>query len=227
VRSLLWLQLRTRVLDDALRDFVRGERAQLLILGAGYDARAARLASALARTVVYEVDHPATQARKRALFERAGDAPPNVVYLAWDFESRPLAELPDALEALGHDRARPTITIWEGVTMYLSEQAIDGALAAVRALAAPGSRLAFTYFDRAYVRPTSRRGRLLARLLAGLGEPWRFGWDPAQLAAWLSPRGWRLGWDASDVELARRLLPAGYAALLPGRGHVALATVET
>jgi hypothetical protein len=58
---------------------------------------------------VFEVDHPATQAYKRRL---AGGLPLLVRYVAVDFERDVLAQ---RLADGGHDGARPTLWIWEGV----------------------------------------------------------------------------------------------------------------
>src|SRR4029079_4433379 len=83
---LHWLQVRTRVLDDLMLSFVRGGGRQVVLLGAGFDCRAARLAGELEGTVVFEIDHPATQAKKRAVLGSAGAPSAAVTYLAWNFE---------------------------------------------------------------------------------------------------------------------------------------------
>jgi methyltransferase (TIGR00027 family) len=208
---LLYMQVRTRTIDDVLHRFVADGGTQVLILGAGYDCRASRFPGELADAHVFEVDHPATQARKRAVLDRAGAHPSRVTYVGWDFEAQPTSELPAALASLGHDPARPTLTIWEGVTMYLTERAIDETVAAVRALSAPGSPLVLTYFDRHQLdRPTVIQ-RLLTRFVARGGEPFRFGWDPAELSGWMRARGFSLVWDRSAQALARDLLPPRYA----------------
>jgi methyltransferase (TIGR00027 family) len=115
---ILYMQVRTRIIDDALRAFAAtpDERGrQLVVLGAGYDCRALRMPE-LATTRVFEVDHPATQGHKRqVLGQRAVQSPAR--YVSWDFESRPMEDLPEALAEAGHDPAVPTFTIWEGVTM--------------------------------------------------------------------------------------------------------------
>lgn len=201
--GILYMQVRTRVLDDELRAFVASGGRQVVLLGAGFDCRAARFARELGGGLVFEVDHPATQARKRQVVGQVACAR----YLAWDFESRAVESLPDALAPLGHDRAQPTLTIWEGVTPYLTEPAIEATCQAVVRYSAPGSRLAFTYFDRTlFTRPTPEM-RLLRKVVARLGEPFRFAWDPRELPGWLAQRGLRLAIDRSMQEWASRLLP--------------------
>src|ERR1700681_873856 len=51
--------------EEVVRAIARGCR-QYVLLGAGYDTSALRLSGALRGSVVFEVDHPATQAVKRA-----------------------------------------------------------------------------------------------------------------------------------------------------------------
>src|SRR5688572_9755234 len=196
------MQVRTRAIDDVLHRFVAGGGTQVLILGAGYDCRASRFAGELVDAHVFEIDHPATQARKRAVLDRAGGRARNVTYVGWDFEIQPTRELPFALAGLGHDAARPTLTIWEGVTMYLTERAIDETVAAVRDLSAPGSPFVLTYFDRRHLARPTLTQRLLARCVARGGEPFRFGWDPTELPGWMRARGFSLAWDRSAQALA-------------------------
>ena len=150
-RWIVYMQVRTRVIDDALREFVAAGGRQVLLLGAGYDCRAHRLAEHLEGAAVFEVDHPATQRRKRKILDSSTQPRGAARYLPWDFERQPMADLPAALAAAGHKASEPTLVVWEGVTMYLTKDAIEATVAAVRVLGAAGSRLVFTYFDRAHV----------------------------------------------------------------------------
>jgi methyltransferase (TIGR00027 family) len=200
---ILYMQVRSRVLDDAIRRFAQGGGRQLVLLGAGLDARALRLRELGLR--VFEVDHPATHARKKGFI---GDASTTV---AWDFEKDPLSDLPARLASLGYDRAAPGCVIWEGVTMYLSVQAIEDSVAMLRDLLAPGSILAFTYFGRERLDRPTIAGRLIGRLAKGHGEPWKFGWDPAELPAWMAERGFQLELDDDSSVHAARCLPPEYA----------------
>ncbi|HEY6877602.1 MAG TPA: SAM-dependent methyltransferase [Polyangiales bacterium] len=203
---LLWMQLRTRALDDILLEFVRAGGRQVVLLGAGYDCRALRFAAELVGSTVFEVDHPATQAVKTERLPVEGFHN-RVVYVPFDFERDPMASLPARLHAEGLDARAPVLTLWEGVTMYLGEPAIDATLKAVRGLSAD-SRLALTYIDRRALARKSREVALSAQLVARVGEPWRFGWHPAELPAWVAARGFAVVSDESDADLAARLLPA-------------------
>jgi methyltransferase (TIGR00027 family) len=223
-RFAIYMQLRTRVIDDDVVAFAGGGGRQLVLLGAGFDCRAWRLA-ALAGATVYEVDHPATQAKKRAIM--AGEpAPANVVFVPWDFESEPLSALPARLKREGHDGRLPTMTILEGVVMYLSEAALDATFACIADYSAPGSPLAVTYMEQALIDGRSRRhaGRHAAVRL--VGEPFRSGFEPAKLPGWLQTRGFRLERDESAAELGTRLLrldPSRATRLRSTLSHFALA----
>lgn len=215
--SLYWVQLRTRALDDALLRFVRGGGRQVVVLGAGYDCRAARLASDLGEARVWEVDHPATQRRKRRIL-RGVDA--RTRYLPWDFEVDPMTRLAARLAGLGHDAGAPTFTLWEGVTMYLTEEAVAASVEAARALSAPGSPLVLEYWERASVERQPALEQALLRLGVQRHEPFRFGWHPAELAPWLARHGFALAGDeAEDAVAARYLSPAGRARFLALRGR--------
>jgi methyltransferase (TIGR00027 family) len=220
---IAYMQVRTRLLDDAVREFVATGGDQVVLLGAGFDTRALRLPE-LAAATVFEIDHPATQAHKRATLERIGAVSP-ARYVTWDFETRPLDELPDALVAADHDPGRPTLTIWEGVTMYLTEPAIDASLRAIKTWSAPGSQLAMTYFAKARLERPSLITRAMSAVVSRFGEPWRWGWSPDELPAYLAERGLALVEDIALADAARTLLPAELARLVgdPDR-RVALAT---
>lgn len=210
-RWILYMQVRTRVIDDLLCDFVDGGGRQVVILGAGYDCRAHRFAARLAESTVFEVDHPATQRRKRKILDGEGEDG-NLRYLAWNFEAQPLRELPGALAELGLDRDAPTLTIWEGVTMYLTEEAIEESLGAMRAYGGAGSRVVFTYFDRDTIEARHAIPSIAKTFVAQVGEPWRWGWDPDELEGWMSRRGLHVLRNVSMSEEAERLLPAEWAA---------------
>jgi methyltransferase (TIGR00027 family) len=217
---VLYMQIRTRLLDDMLLDFANAGGRQVLLLGAGFDCRAIRFATELAGGVVFEVDHPATQTHKREVVSRRAARSARVVYLPWDFEYQPATLLPEALATLGHDPGRPTLTIWEGVTMYLSEPAVAATVESVRALSARGSPFAFTYFEREFIDTPNH----VAAIAARLGEPFRFGWDPPALPRWLAGRGFLLQSDERASDAAQRLLPEKYAEFVhDSNSHVAVA----
>jgi methyltransferase (TIGR00027 family) len=202
---------RTRFIDDAVEKALAGGVTQAVILGAGFDARPYRIA-ALSRAAVFEVDHPSTSAVKQAaLARRLGRQPAHVRFVPIDFESQ---TLPEAMAAAGYDAGRRTVFVWEGVTHYLVEAAVDATLRFCAA-AAPGSVVIFTYVDRDVIeRPETFPGteRLFATLRAA-DERWFSGLDPSRLEEFLADRGLTLDEDVGAAEYRSRYFGAAADAM--------------
>jgi len=189
---------RTRFIDERAEAAIGAGIDQVVLLGAGFDSRPYRL-QGWDRVTVFEVDHPDTQARKRRL---VGAAPSRVRYVPVDFDRD---RVDAVLDTVGYEHDRPTLFIWEGVTNYLTESAVDGTLRWC-ARAAPSSRIVFTYVHRGVLDdPASFFGtaRLFDTLDAS-SERWTFGLDPAALAPFLAARGLRLDEDLGAEEYRRR-----------------------
>jgi methyltransferase (TIGR00027 family) len=147
-------RLRTRFIDDAVGDAFAAGIDQLVLLGAGFDARGLRLPEVAARGVrVFEVDFEHQLATKRAILEKAGVAiPPSIAYVGCDFTVPDFGErLAADLVARGLRRDATAVYVWEGVIGYIDDATIDRTLRFVAGLTAAGSRLVFTFFDAAAV----------------------------------------------------------------------------
>ena len=98
----LWIAVRTAFIDRQLLHCANNEGIkQIVILGAGLDTRAARLAGESLR--FFEVDHPATQADKRErLAGLEGYPVDDIGFAPCDFESDQ-----DVLESLSAAGLRP------------------------------------------------------------------------------------------------------------------------
>jgi methyltransferase (TIGR00027 family) len=173
-------QFRTVILDRAIA--AAHPPQQLVILGAGLDARAWRL-DCLKNTVVFEVDHPASQALKKIRAGSIAFKAKDVRYVPMDFQRDQLAPL---MRNAGFDPSKPTFWLWEGVTMYLGPEEVSSNLSAFAALSAPGSRIALSYLR-------NRTGRAPRNLiLALLGEPLRSAFAPAAMTDLAKSHGWRV-----------------------------------
>jgi methyltransferase (TIGR00027 family) len=184
------IELRTRAIDAALLAAIaEGKATQLVILGAGLDARAYRIAE-LAKTTVLEVDFPSTQAYKRARVARhAAPMAREIRYVAIDFEKDSLGE---KLAAAGHTVDEPTFWIWEGVTPYLHIEAIRATLREVAARSARDSRIAVTYGtpDGTGFGRTTARSAL--KVFRAIGEEIRGLMDETTMARELEDAGFRV-----------------------------------
>lgn len=190
--------VRTRVIDDLVQAALEQGASQLVLLGAGYDTRASRLPAARAAQV-FEVDHPATQARKRSALRASPD---NVRYVPIDFEREQLLA---CLERAGVRHEQRTCFVWEGVFSYLSPAAIDATLAGIVAAGAPGSVLILTYVDQRAIERPQGEGREWIAAVGGVGEPFQTGLAPAQASEFFKARGLALLEDESSAQAALRL----------------------
>ena len=201
--------VRTRYIDDVLRDALRGGVDRVVILGAGFDCRAYRIRET-ERTRVFEVDHPATQAgKKTGLVRRLGTLPPHVTFVPIDFT---VHSLDTVMPAAGYRSGARTFFICEGVTHYLPAPDVDTLFRYVAQTAAAGSRMVFTYIHRGMLDgAVSFAGA--ANTLATVrraGEPYTFGFDPADLPGYLAARRLRLIEDVgAETYRTRYLLPLG------------------
>jgi methyltransferase (TIGR00027 family) len=221
-RTGLTMVPRTISIDEAIRGHAAG---QIVILGAGLDARAWRM-SELARAAVFEVDHLASQQDK---LRRIGDLAPTagrIVSVAIDLASERLGP---TLERAGFDRQAVTTWVWEGVVAYLTAGEARATVAQIAELSAPDSRLVVNY-QRKSLPTTVMRGamRLVLRVSRQpdplAGEPWRSLWRPDRMRSMLGDNGFDVTSDSDLLTLAEGLaLPSdNHGSLRNGRVAVAV-----
>jgi methyltransferase (TIGR00027 family) len=199
------VELRTRAIDDALRDAVRGGMTQLVLLGAGLDSRTMRLGE-LGAVTAFEVDHPSSQQYK---IERlaALPRPPRpmarrIERVAMDFERDRLDRV---LPAAGFRPDERSFWIWEGVTAYLTPEAVVATMGAVAGLSAPGSRLALTYTPAAVLPGLLKTAAEL--VASAVSEPLRSVLEPETIAGMLGDVGFGVLSDESTADWAARYWP--------------------
>mmetsp|Transcript_6752 Transcript_6752/g.17195 ORF Transcript_6752/g.17195 Transcript_6752/m.17195 type:complete len:336 (+) Transcript_6752:226-1233(+) len=108
---------------------------QFVVLGAGYDTRSY---SKVEGVTVFEVDQTEVQNHKRQMVAAAGIAHDHVNFVPINFLSDKIF---DKLIAAGYDPARRTLFLCEGVTMYLTEDAVRETIRQVRDQSPSGSTL--------------------------------------------------------------------------------------
>jgi methyltransferase (TIGR00027 family) len=170
---------RTRFAEDRLEHAVQRGVRQYVILGAGMDTFAYRQPRWATDLSIFEVDQPGTQGVKRQRLTEANlSVPVNLTYVAIDFEAESLA---DGFRRGGIQLDQPTFFAWLGVTMYLTESAIDAVLRTI--LTFPrSSEIVFTF-----VQPRSLAAPgdvpMLSAMAASVGEPWVTYFEPKPLRA--------------------------------------------
>ncbi|MYN67617.1 MAG: class I SAM-dependent methyltransferase [Acidobacteria bacterium] len=186
---MTFISHRTHFFDGAVAAAAAAESPirQFVVLGAGWDTRfygplpdGADLRAPDGRyggeaVRCFEVDEPPTQAAKVEALRAAGVDSGHVVFAPTDFNQQSWMA---SLKAHGFDPDLPTFILWEGVTMYLDDAAIDKTLGEVAGLA-PGSRIAFDFLSRELVfarKPFVVLGNYAKYAMkAFYGESWLFG----------------------------------------------------
>jgi len=195
---------RTRFIDDALLKILQEGIQQVVILGSGFDCRAYRIPG-IDRTHVYEVDYPNTLAAKRQHLKRVlGRLPQHAVFAEIDFNQQ---QLKDILLVSGFDPTCPSCFIWEGVTNYLTKQAVDATLQFISTTAA-GNQIIFTYVHQGVLDNSDEfeGTRNLMRLLQEDDEPWTFGLYPSEITEYLMTRGFQLLEDIGSIDYRARYM---------------------
>ncbi len=164
---------RTVAIDRIIEKSI-GKVEQFVCMGAGYDTRCygALNSSGLK---LFELDQAPTQRLKRASLQKAGIDASAVRFVEVDFAA---GDWTEKLREAGYDPGKPSLLLWEGVTLYLTEEAVRKTLRAIKAMAAPGSILVCDFYARAFVTTHhSGRGRAMARVAAMSDEGLGFGLD--------------------------------------------------
>ena len=193
------LALRTAALDAELARELASEVTQLVILGAGLDARAWRMPE-LAACTVWEVDHPSTQPLKQARARGRSPLAREVRFVRVDFATERIDE---ALAAHGHDASARTLWLWEGVVPYLPHAAIESTLAAIASRSAPGSVLCCTYGTPELTSVPFVPDRLVHASFRMLGEPLLGLMTPDEVRVRLESVGMRVERDTGPADWAR------------------------
>jgi methyltransferase (TIGR00027 family) len=203
-----YIGVRTRFLDEFLTSGTTGDSAirQVVLLAAGLDARALRLAWP-AGTTVYELDAPLVLKFKDEVLARSQPRPESARRRTVAVDLR--ADWPSALREAGFDPALPTAWIAEGLLAYLADDVKASVIAGVHSLSAPGSQVAFEHY------PLVDYGLEANSAFADSARPLDLqfedlvpgtDYDPAR---WLAQAGWSV-----SVSRAREAA-AGYGRPLP------------
>ena len=180
--------VRSRYAEDCLAESVSDGVRQYVILGAGLDTFAYRQPLWARPLHVFEVDHPASQQRKRRRLAAADIAiPGNVRLVPVDFERVTLTE---GLSAAGLDFAAPTFFALLGVSQYLTEASLDLTLRFVLSMPA-SSEIVLSFVLPESARPPDEAALVaaFAARSAEMGEPWLTACLPDELVAKLRAMG--------------------------------------
>jgi methyltransferase (TIGR00027 family) len=209
------LAVRTRFFDEFFTNATAAGIGQAVILAAGLDARAYRLAWP-SGSVVYEVDQPRVVAFKTETMAGLG-AKPTAERRTVSIDLR--EDWPAALRDSGFDDTKPAAWSAEGLLMYLPPEAQDRLFDHITALSAPGSQLATEYHPQ--TGPTmAERSQAMNNRWANLGcdvdlSGLFYEGERSNVAEYLSDRGWQV------VTRPRRELFGDYGRPFPSDDELA------
>lgn len=182
-----FIAVRERYIDDFLKTGLNEGLEQVVILGAGFDTRAYRIAG-IEKTRVFEIDTPATQETKLERLKNIIDPlPAHVTFLPVNFNTQTLAEL---LQNSGYNERSKTLFIWQGVTYFLTAEGVDSTLAFIANHSGPGSSVIFDYmYNEIFRDPNHSYGKSLRRAAKVSGEAYMFGIERGHAEEFLTQRG--------------------------------------
>jgi methyltransferase (TIGR00027 family) len=192
--------VRHRSIDELCLEAGRDGFGQVVLVGAGYDTRPLRLGPHLPGARWFEVDHPATAARKARLWRRSrlrGNARP----VPLDLERGALGP---ALQAAGFDPEAPTCFVLEGLAHYLGRPSLGRLLDA--AAEGPGARRVILSYIRRDMGAAA--SSLFVALVGLLREIPRTHFDPGELATLAGLAGLTLIGQVSFADQVQQLLAA-------------------
>jgi len=199
------LNCRTRYIDDVLNNAIKEGVGTVVNLGAGMDTRAFRIPG-IENIQYFELDFPELQKVKRSYIDKKiGELPSNVYLVPIDFNSQ---EPGEELKKAGYTLSSKTLFIWEGVTQYISKEAIDNTLKYV-AQTSTGSRIVFTYVLKSFIDGSNIPDGLnsLYKLVLKKKNPlWFCGFEPAEMPGYLSEYSLSLIEDVGTEEYLERYI---------------------
>ena len=210
---LLHFMLRKRWIEQAVRGALAGGCSQAVIVGAGFDTLALRLAPEFPEVLFVEIDHPATQRVKRAAVLESGFQARNLELVAADLAHRGLE---DALAGSGFRPGERSVFVLEGLLMYLADLEIAAIFGALGTLQSSGGRVVFTVMEPA----NDGRSRfhnataLVTGLLSLWQEPFKSALARGEAPQFLARFGYRMKDLAAAEHLESKGLPLAEGEIL-------------
>ena len=171
---------RTRFIDDLIEKSAKEGIEQYVILGAGYDSRANRL-NLTPSLKIFEVDQPEVSDIKLSKLPKDLPNLENITYVNVDFSYQSLSE---QLLTAGFDQTKSTIITLEGVSQYITKEAVSSTIRELSLITKDARSIFFlsyvdellnkdpaACFGKGYPNP-SKKANLIQNLSAKVGEPW-------------------------------------------------------
>ena len=191
---------RTKFIDELIQKSAVNGTKQYVILGAGYDSRAHRL-ELPSSLKIFEVDQPEVSDNKLAKLPKELPNSDNVTYVNIDFSYQSLTE---QLIGAGFDQKKSTIFTLEGVSQYITKEAVSSTIKELASLTKDTHSIFFmsyvdelldknpeACFGEGYPNP-AKKASLIKGLSAKVGEPWISFYNGAEIEDLLSQNGYSI-----------------------------------
>ena len=192
---------RTRFIDDLIKKNATSGAEQYVILGAGYDSRAHRL-ELPSSLRIFEVDQAEVQARKRSKLPKELPNSENVTYVTVDFTHQSLTK---QLMAAGFDQSKSTVFTLEGVSQYITKEAVSSTIKELATLTQKASSIFFisyvdelldkdpeACFGKGYPKAAKRAETIKYLSAKAGGEPWISFYTAEEIESVLSQNGFSI-----------------------------------
>ncbi len=141
------LMIARTIYFDRILDRLAEDAEQFVVLGAGYDTRAYGALKSRGLTF-FELDQIETQGMKIEWLGEADIDASHVRFVSVDFSHDNVF---DKLKANGYDTEKKTIFLWEGVTLYLSENEVRRMLREIVVNAVSGSTVVADFYGDRFI----------------------------------------------------------------------------
>ena len=191
---------RTRFIDDLIEKSAKEGIEQYVILGAGYDSRANRL-NLPPSLKIFEVDQPEVSDKKLSKLPKDLPNQENITYVNVDFSYQSLNE---QLLTAGFDQTKSTIFTLEGVSQYITKEAVSSTIKELSLITKDARSIFFmsyvdellnkdpaACFGKGYPNP-SKKANLIQTLSAKVGEPWISFYRDEELESILAENGYSI-----------------------------------
>jgi len=191
---------RTKFIDELIQKSAVNGTEQYVILGAGYDSRAHRL-ELPSSLQIFEVDQPEVSDNKLAKLPKQLPNSDNVTYVNIDFSYQSLTE---QLIGAGFDQKKSAIFTLEGVSQYITKEAVSSTIKELASLTRDTNSIFFmsyvdelldknpeACFGEGYPNP-AKKASLIKGLSAKVGEPWISFYNGAEIEDLLSQNGYSI-----------------------------------
>ena len=191
---------RTRFIDDLIEKSAKEGIEQYVILGAGYDSRANRL-NLTPSLKIFEVDQPEVSDIKLSKLPKDLPNLENITYVNVDFSYQSLSE---QLLTAGFDQTKSTIITLEGVSQYITKEAVSSTIQELSSITKDARSIFFmsyvdellnkdpaACFGKGYPNP-SKKANLIQNLSAKVGEPWISFYRDEEIESILAENGYSM-----------------------------------